>query len=202
MEKSRKKYIILATAIIISFLIGSFVTAAPSDDSTLLDEIWNKIFDIEEDVEDLQNQLLFMEMIDNLEDRIEILESNTGTPGPEGPQGPEGPEGPQGPEGPPGDLGLPAYDSGWIEIDPGEAINLEHDLQTFDLFVYVLGKRNFNDIILQVHQNSLGQDKLTGATLGLLWYSTETQITVVRAVNDGDWREFRVLIWELPPPPT
>jgi hypothetical protein len=82
------------------------------------DEIWDAIFGLQEDMEEIQSTLDLYALIATLEARIVNLETNVGAlqfvPGPQGitgPQGatgltgqegPTGPMGSQGPEGPPG----------------------------------------------------------------------------------------------------
>ena len=79
----------------------------------------------------------------------------TGPEGPQGEQGPQGevgPQGPQGEEGAQGEVGpqgerglgvlpgfvvLPAYDSGWVEVDSAETA-FSHSLGTMDLLVQVM----------------------------------------------------------------
>ena len=216
MEKSGKNYIILTTIIITAFLLGSIVTAAP-DGTSVLDDLWNYIFGIEEDVEELQNQLLLMAMIDDLEDRIEDLEDDPGTPGPigptgpigpPGPEGPEGPEGPTGPPGPEGDTGdtgpkgdtgsffAPDYDSGW-QILPSGSKSLAHNLDTVDIYVYLIGKMDNGN----THQRFYGTDQYDSSIRGVMWQSDgPNHILIWRRPQDFDWEEFRVLIWTLPPP--
>ncbi len=125
MEKSKKNYAILTAIIIVSLMIGSFVISAQPEEDPLSD-LWNQIFGIEEDVEDLQTQYEIHAEVEYLRGVVETLQEQVnnfpycGIEGPEGPMGPEGlpgptggppgpsgPEGPTGPEGPQGPTGGP-----------------------------------------------------------------------------------------------
>lgn len=121
--KLNKRVIALASVImIISFLLGTVVVAVAPEDSGL-DAIWEAIFGIEEDVEDLQTQVDYQAQINELEVEVAELRSvlellddpwipgppgmqgETGPQGPQGPQGNTGPQGPQGVQGPTGPQG-------------------------------------------------------------------------------------------------
>lgn len=119
--KVSRKYAVLMTAILVaSFVIGAAV--APGNDP--FEELWQAIFGIQEDVEDIQSEMDLLARIAVLEATVEDLEARLlglegevnllelvpgpqGPPGPEGPPGPQGEQGPQGPEGDTGDTGPP-----------------------------------------------------------------------------------------------
>jgi len=200
MEKSKKNYIILTAIIVVSIMIGSFVIAAPpTNGNSALSDLWNRIFGIEEDVEDLQNQLFLMAMIDDLEDRIEDLEDDSGT-GTQGPPGPTGPTGPAGPEGT-NWLQNPEYDSGWVSAGTGSTI-IPHLLGTQELFVYILGR--YDSL---THQVRFGTDKFEFEgdfkEWGMSWQTIDDDtLNIYVQLDEYAWEEVRVLIWKLPPPPT
>jgi len=82
MERNTKKVVILASIILVSFIFGSIVTAVGPDDASFLEEVWNAIFGIEEEVDEisddvivLQTNLDLLERIHELETRIAILEN-------------------------------------------------------------------------------------------------------------------------------
>lgn len=115
--KLNKRVVALVSVImIISFLIGTVVVATAPED-TGLDAIWDAIFGIEEDVEDLQTQVDYQTQINELEVEVAELRSvlellddpwiagPPGTQGETGPQGPQGPQGVMGPTGPQGNIG-------------------------------------------------------------------------------------------------
>jgi hypothetical protein len=73
--------------------------------------------------------------------------------GPQGPKGDKGDTGPQGEQGPPGAWGAPDYDSGWMRIDTDERLVLTHNLNTTNIFVYLIGKQIMGaDTPLLIHQ--------------------------------------------------
>lgn len=131
----------------------------------------------------------------------------TGEEGPMGPQGPAGATGPQsppGPQGPPGPLGImnPDYDSGWSSTKSDDFIMVDHNLDTTELFVYLIGRSD--DITHQVNfgvnrDESGPQVRETGVT----WLTVDSnRIAVFRGNADAMWKLVRVLIWKLPDPPT
>ena len=75
------------------------------------DELWEAIFGVQEDVEDIQSTLDLQGQIATLEYAVNELTAEVAllkmTPllGPQGPPGPQGELGPEGPEGPPGEKG-------------------------------------------------------------------------------------------------
>jgi hypothetical protein len=114
MNIKKRTVLIMSVVVIVSFLIGSIVVAAAPED-TGLDALWDALFGLEEDVEELETQLDLQAQIDDLQQQINELGVETGTntalldfledewiPGPEGPQGPQGEKGDKGDTGEPG----------------------------------------------------------------------------------------------------
>ncbi|MCZ2808859.1 MAG: hypothetical protein O2V44_05850 [Candidatus Bathyarchaeota archaeon] len=133
------------------------------------------------------------------------LPGEQGSQGPAGPQGEEGPEGiqgpkgdrgdtgPQGPEGPPGPgvepgfVNAPAYDSGWASIPLGGTKVFQHDLNTTELLVFVVG----NSSEWGINQVMYGED--------VYWYHlSDNEISVFRkGVFPYRYEEVRVMIWKI-----
>ena len=100
---------------------------------------------------------------------------------------------------PEGFIGAPAYDSGWINVSQGETITLTHNLNTQELFVYVIGKWNYTDVGWAMHQNRYGGD----SKRGLQWRKlTDTTIDLRRMDDDQNYDHVRVQIWKIEPTPT
>lgn len=222
--KKREKIGIIALAILTITSI-SVVFAAKGE--TPFDDIWDTIFGIQEDVEDIQTTLdLQMQIaelqatVDYLESRLTVLELVPGPPGPAGPPGPVGADGAPGADGAQGDKGDtgdpgpkgdtgdtgPKGDTGSFfapDYDSGWRPTIigydsvAHNLDTVDLFVYLIGKTSDGE----THQRYYGTDTYDSSDRGVMWQSTgPNHIIVRRQVNDFDWEEYRVLIWRLPPP--
>ena len=124
-----------------------------------------------------------------------------GPQGPEGPQGPKGDQGIPGPQGLPGPVGIagaPDYDSNWVSIDPGGKKEFPHNLGSFDLFVYIVGRSTPEPFLY--HQYYFGGVKLrTGRMWGIYWKQyDENFLEVFRFDHDHYWDEVRVRIWVLP----
>lgn len=125
-----------------------------------------------------------------------------GVPGPEGPVGPEGPEGPQGVVGPQGEVGpaggwgAPDYDSGWITVNKGDTVRLQHGLG-LDVFVYILGKYPTPF----THQIYMGSEKYnqTGDMReeGVTWKNYGPYIHVKRMSDDALYSQIRVYAWKI-----
>ena len=180
--KMRKREAGIIAIVVISLFTVSYVFAA--NDGVPFDELWDSIFGLEEDVEELSSEVELLQLqydlmmeIAALESRIAALETAPGTPGPIGPSGPMGPPGPEGPEGPQGEQGLqgeqgplgpqgekgdtgsffaPDYDSGWVRLEPGYTV-FQHNLNTRDLYVYVLGGAGSQ--LTYTHQIMYGWDR-------------------------------------------
>ena len=99
-------------------------------------------------------------------------------------------------------LGAPDYDSGWTGISPSFAHVFTHNLGTADILVYLVGR---DDTVMTQHAYG-GLIVATGGQMfryGVFWIAEdEDTIRVERYIDDAVWEEVRVLIWELPPPPT
>jgi hypothetical protein len=107
----------------------------------------------------------------------------------------------------------PDYDSNWVPIDQGESVEVNHNLGSTNLFVYLVGEYDDN----YTHQYAYGGNEehytevetIPGefyygtvekvGTLGA-WWRTDGQdrVIVTRPSHDDHWQEFRVLIWRLP----
>ncbi len=179
---------------IVVMVCGLALVAADKDNGNSLKDIWDAIFGVEEDVEDLSERMDLLEKIYALEARVSVLEECG-----ECEQGPAGPPGPEGPQGPPGGLGEPDYDSGWRGLHAGYPAKFSHSLGTRDLFVYIVG-RSSSGTTLQVHYG--GDTYYSGATAiqrGAYWVASDDQyLQVYRLPDDLNWDEVRVLIWRLP----
>lgn len=108
----------------------------------------------------------------------------------------------------------PDYDSGWIDIDQGGSVDVNHNLGTKNLFVYLIGARTLEneDLIHQQHfgAEAYGLPEITPSggvatdfiDRGVFWHiRNDDQIKIVRVWDDNDWHRFRVLLWQLPEPP-
>jgi len=107
----------------------------------------------------------------------------------------------------------PDYDSYWMTIDQGDSVEVNHNLGSTNLLVYLIGEYDDN----YTHQYAYGGNEeryieyeiIPGemyynaveryGTLGA-WWRTDGQdkIIVSRPGHDDYWHEFRVLIWQLP----
>lgn len=217
--KLRRRYIILIAGITIASLLLGTVAMAIDDGSGLpFQELWQAIFGIQEDMEDLQDQIDLQAQIAELQAEIAELQAQMafledpwiqGPPGPEGEQGiqgeqglqgisgPQGEQGPQGLQGVPGGFGAPDYDSGWQAISPNEVLVLTHNLGTRELFVYMVGKT----IAGNVHQLYYGGDVHYNPGLlvvGAYWRLPNiNDIWLTRMSDDAlvTWAEVRVYLW-------
>lgn len=97
-------------------------------------------------------------------------------------------------------LGVPDYDSGWRGISAGQAIWLQHDLNTTELLVYFTAEKG------GIHQISYGRDRFRHdmqVYQGAFWSGLNgTHIKVKREQYDNDWSNFRLRIWIIQEPPT
>ena len=216
---SRKEIGIVVTVIIAMTSI-SFAFAGKG--GVPFDEIWEAIFGIQEDVDDIQSTLYLHLEIAELEARLTTLEQTGG--GTQGPPGPEGDEGPEGPEGPPGEKGdtgdtgatgakgdkgdtgdqgppgllSPDYNSGWSTMNPSSTVSFPHNLQTTDLFVYVIGRNSE----MWTHQYYYGGDENSNPGTeyqGIKWYAFDANTIILsRSGTDSYYEQVRVLAWKLP----
>jgi hypothetical protein len=139
--------------------------------------------------EELLKEILiwFYNKVNNLESRIETLESQAI---------------------PQGFVAAPAYDSGWVAISQSETLTLTHNLDTTELFVYVIGKDAITDGffipsggINQIYYGT-GTDSGNGYR-GLCWLNLDdTTIQVFRAHSDLKFDEVRVMLWKIQELPT
>ena len=81
MGRMTKKGVILASIILASFVFGSIVTAVGPDDASFLQDLWNAIFGIEEEIDEISDDVIvlktsldLLERKHDLETRIAILE--------------------------------------------------------------------------------------------------------------------------------
>ena len=93
-------------------------------------------------------------------------------------------------------LGVPDYDSEWTALAKGDN-SFGHPLGTTDVIVYIVGKKTWGGAI---HQIEYGGEKSTIiGQHGVFWYKlTETEITVYRNNDDGNWEYVRVMLWKIP----
>jgi hypothetical protein len=97
------------------------------------------------------------------------------------------------------------YNSGWVSIEPGECITLEHNLggtyPNLHYMVFLYGKAD-SDSVYGIHQAHYGEETLNW--FGCKWDSLDgTSIRICRGPGDNQapvenrWRQFRVLILRL-----
>ncbi len=195
MKMSRKE---IGIVVIVIFTLTSISLVFARNNGVPFNEIWEAIFGIQDDVEDIQSTLTGLELLQ-------------GPPGPEGPVGLEGPPGEkgdtgnQGLQGNPGPTGImsPDYDSGWVSLSPNDFTFFVHNLGTKDIFVYLLGK-NIDASGFVTHQEFFGGAEIASYYKGVRWSTVSensNEVSVYRFWDDLWWDEARVLIWKLPPPP-
>lgn len=108
----------------------------------------------------------------------------------------------------------PDFDSGWIDIEQGGTVEVNHNLGTRNLFVYLIGALTHEneDFIHQHHYGTeaYGLDVITPnggidtdfIDRGVWWHiSDENKLKITRVWDDYDWHRFRVLLWRLSEPP-
>ncbi len=111
--------------------------------------------------------------VETLEDRVEALEDQQSLPQ--------------------GFISAPAYDSGWVSIAPAQYLTLSHNLNTVEVFVYLLG-RNESGGIHQITHEMYGVQ---------IWSLDDSDITLWRHGLDYIyWHQVRVMIWKISEPPT
>jgi hypothetical protein len=105
-------------------------------------------------------------------------------------------------------LPSPAYDSGWLNnwvagVDY-QLISLTYELNTTEVFVYVLGR--VNETIGEFENGSIHQFAYggllgpLGGNAGVFWVLSGNEIKLYRLPNDEYWHEVRVMIWKIPQP--
>jgi hypothetical protein len=148
----RKKQVIpMATIAVISFIIGTMfnaVTMATGRGGNPFDEIWEAIYD--------------------LEDQLDSIECGNKT----------------------GFMSAPAYDSGWLSMKEGEETVFAHNLDTTEVFVYVIGKDT--EEIYKIHQYEYG------GTYWAYWHKLDSNNISVTSYYP--WDHVRVIIWRIPEP--
>lgn len=96
-------------------------------------------------------------------------------------------------------LGAPDRDSGWIPISQGQEIIFNHNLNTTNVLVYMIGKYS-DSASPYIHQIQFGADNLVTTVGGARWYDlTVNSIRVRREANDANWNYVRLFIWKIPP---
>ena len=194
-----KKGAILALVIISTFLLGSIVTAVPTDgNENSLDALWERLFGVEEEVEEIADEVTLMssnldllERIHDLETRMAVLE-NCGCEETNG-------------------FPEPDYDSNWVSIGKAVSLTLTHDLNSDNYFVYLVGKYDTvgGDSITPTigpgnfHTWEMGGDWFyddiygTSKKYGVYYEAYPNTITIHRAASDPYSDYVRVQIWRL-----
>ena len=193
---NKKNLLILASITGVLLIFGVIVTAAPPDDTPFLEEVWNAIFGIEnevdqisEDVNLLKMNLDLLEKIHALETRITVLE----TCGPECESG----------------FPSPCYDSGWHKLTPGQNLLLLHNLNTVDYFVYFIVTEDSPldiDPFVPASFHNFGtggafvEDYVIERSydLGTYWKASKNSIDVYRYPDDTVCNYARVMLWKIP----
>lgn len=126
-----------------------------------------------------------------------------GPKGDKGDTGSQGTQGPQGEQGPAvnfsisnmtGWLSAPAYDSGWIDPKvPTPPFIFQHNLNTRNLYVYVIGKYVINATTYEIHQVKYGE---------AIFWKILSENTIEIYVNMGYdiYTYFRVMLWKISEP--
>jgi hypothetical protein len=99
-----------------------------------------------------------------------------------------------------GFISAPAYDSGWVAIPNGTFMTFHHELDTTELFVYVVGR--YESAQRPAHQVYYGGNLVaTGTYRGLCWYlANKDNLVAYRYPDDLDWELVRVMLWKIPEP--
>jgi hypothetical protein len=193
MDRTRKRVVILASIIIASFLFGSAVTAVGPEETSFLEEVWNAIFGIEEEVSEIsddvlviQSNLELLERIHELEIRLTVLENCGVDVNAQFPS--------------------PIYDSGWHPLTPGEHLILPHNLDTTDYFVYFLVTEEepsdvFPFVPSTFHNFGTGgafwEFSGTPVDAGTYWTASSNTIDIFRHADDGVCNYARVMLWKI-----
>jgi hypothetical protein len=188
----------IGVLVVIMVLAGtSYVIGAGSDP---LSELWDAIFGVQDDVQDLSEKMDLLEKIYALEARVVVLEECGECE--QGPPGPAGPQGPPGPQGPEGSWGAPDFDSGWKVPDAFGEVHVTHGLGTTDVFVYAFGRADDG----RTHQYRYGGDTFQQGIgqetelyhYGAWWSSVNDNEVLVDVYEDDHWWDkVRVLVWRL-----
>lgn len=206
MEKKTKIIVIFASLILTSFFLGS--TTAQPDNSNLLEDVWNAIFGIEEEVAIISDDVLVLETNFNLLERIHELEirlavlENCDTNG-----------------GSNSESGFPSpdYDSGWHKLTPSasgsEDLVLIHNLDTTEYVVnFIVTDEEPGDLDpfmpSSFHNFGTGgafiEDYVVAQMIdvGTYWTATKNTFKIHRYPDDVVSFYGRVMLWKLPPPPS
>lgn len=89
-----------------------------------------------------------------------------------------------------GFVNTPAYDSGWRSIGEGGEIVFTHNLNTTEVFVYLIGKDA--DDTLGIHQYQYGE------MYWAYWHKLDSNNISVTAFSPWDY--VRVMIWRISEP--
>ena len=194
MDKKTRNIIILTTIILTALFIGSVLTtAAPESDSNLLEDVWNAIFGIEDEVEVisddvnvLKSNLDLLERIHELETRVAILENGGSSSELQFPP--------------------PTMDSGWLSLTPGEDLTIVHNLETLNYFVYFMVTEDEPSDVTPFTPSSFHNYGTGGAFIedytiermydtGTYWEATSNTIVIYRYPDDTVCNYGRVMIW-------
>ncbi len=105
-----------------------------------------------------------------------------------------------------GDRGLGVnatyYDSGWLDINPGQEMTLTHNLGGDPAgYAVELWQRDTRPGGLGIHHRAYGGMEVNGQFYGVAWQNlTDSTITVFRYSNDVAAAQVRIRIW-IPEPP-
>ena len=184
----KKQVVAIVSVALVCFLIG---TSMASDGGNPWNRVWEEIYVLQsgmewthveietlhEDVQILDNSVVELQSkVNTLEARVEELEGQML---------------------PQGFVSAPAYDSGWISIDEAVETVFTHNLETREVFVYLIGKDL--DQGYEINQRWYGVD----GTGGAFWYKLDSNnITIKRGSNSVTWDYVRVMIWRIQEPPT
>ena len=221
---TRKKTIGLVLICLLTVGIAS-VYAQEGKPFEGLNELWNAIFGVQEDIEDIQATLALHFEIADLRARVAALEAlppGGGTPGEPGPAGPkgdtgdtglqgiEGIQGIQGIQGETGDtgpigpigsgLGPLIHDSEWNSITKGETLTICTLDDPDNVLVYMIGSTGSGGSHIMYYGSFMYQASYGLSQQGAYWFISDGVLKVRRCVNDGSWVYIRVLVWQLPPP--
>jgi hypothetical protein len=201
MNKNAKNYLIIASIIITSFLFGNMMTIAqPGNDSNLLEDVWEYIFGVEDEVDALSDDVMILELnldllerIHELEIRIAILENCAEECGSNGGSG----------------FPAPDFDSGWQPLTAGGDLTLIHNLGTLEYFVYFMVTEDEPADVTPFNPSSFHNFGTGGAFIedytlelmydtGTYWTATQNTIVIYRYPDDVVSNYGRVMIWITP----
>jgi outer membrane murein-binding lipoprotein Lpp len=189
-----KRLLIGGLIIFIAAIVFALTTRATDESRNPWNKVWQAISDLQAKVDslsasftDLQIQVQSVdETMQSLNQKIEVLETRV-----------NGLE-----KG--GFLGTPAYDSGWVKIEPQQTVALTHDLNTTEVIVYMIGRNSATGY--KIHQTFYGGAQTPNGIdtiRGAYWYYLdEMTLRIHRLRNDIFWDEVRILIWKLQKPLT